>query len=124
MVTSTRWAQRIAHVRTWTFIANRAGWTADALAWQARTREVEDKLSDALHEALTQRFIDRRTSVLMKRLHQDEDLSAEIDAEGEVVIEGEFVGRLHGFCFVADPRARGLDAKLVRRAWLTKRCAP
>jgi len=109
-------AQRIAHVRTWTFVANRAGWTADAPAWQARTREVEDKLSDALHDALTQRFIDRRTSVLMKRLHQDEDLSAEIDAEGEVTIEGEFVGRLHGFRFIADPRARGLDAKLVRRA--------
>ncbi len=109
-------AQRIAHVRTWTFVANRAGWIDDAPTWQARTREVEDKLSDALHEALTQRFIDRRTSVLMKRLHQDEDLSAEIDSEGEVTIEGEFVGRLHGFRFIADPRARGLDAKAVARA--------
>ena len=109
-------AQRIAHIRTWTFVANRAGWLSDAPAWQARAREVEDKLSDALHEALTQRFIDRRTSVLMKRLHQDEDLSAEIDNEGEVTIEGEFVGRLHGFRFIADPRARGLDAKAVARA--------
>jgi len=109
-------AQRIAHIRTWTFVTNRAGWLSDASAWQARTREVEDKLSDALHEALTQRFIDRRTSVLMKRLHQDEDLSAEIDNESEVTIEGEFVGRLHGFRFIADPRARGLDAKAVARA--------
>jgi ATP-dependent RNA helicase SUPV3L1/SUV3 len=108
--------QRIAHVRTWTFVANRAGWLDDALGWQGRAREVEDKLSDALHDSLTQRFIDRRTSVLMKRLGQDEDLSAEIDNEGEVTIEGEFVGRLHGFRFVADPRARGLDAKMVRRA--------
>jgi len=109
-------AQRIAHVRTWTFVANRAGWIDDAAGWQARAREVEDKLSDALHEGLTQRFIDRRTSVLMKRLNQDEDLSAEIDNEGEVTIEGEFVGRLHGFRFIADPRARGLDAKAVARA--------
>lgn len=109
-------AQRIAHVRTWTFVANRAGWIDDAPAWQARAREVEDRLSDALHEGLTQRFIDRRTSVLMKRLHQDEDLSAEINNEGEVTIEGEFVGRLHGFRFIADPRARGLDAKAVARA--------
>lgn len=109
-------AQRIAHVRTWTFVANRAGWIDDAAGWQARAREVEDRLSDALHEGLTQRFIDRRTSVLMKRLHQDEDLSAEINNEGEVTIEGEFVGRLHGFRFIADPRARGLDAKAVARA--------
>jgi len=109
-------AQRIAHVRTWTFVANRAGWIDDAAGWQDRARQVEDKLSDALHEGLTQRFIDRRTSVLMKRLNQDEDLSAEIDNEGEVTIEGEFVGRLHGFRFVADPRARGLDAKAVARA--------
>ncbi len=109
-------ATRIAHIRTWTFVANKSHWLEDADGWQERTRELEDKLSDALHTALTQRFIDRRTSVLMKRLNQDEDLSAEINAEGEVTIENEFVGRLHGFRFVPDPRARGLDAKAVRRA--------
>ena len=109
-------ASRIANIRTWTFVSNRAGWLNDATQWQDRTREVENKLSDALHEALTKRFIDRRTSVLMKRLHQDEDLTAEIDNDGEVTIEGEFVGKLDGFRFVPDPRARGLDAKMVARA--------
>ncbi len=109
-------AARIANIRTWTFVSNRAGWLNDARQWQDRTREVEDKLSDALHEALTKRFIDRRTSVLMKRLYQDESLSAEINNDGEVTIEGEFVGKLDGFRFVPDPRARGLDAKMVRQA--------
>src|SRR5690606_40410513 len=59
---------RLAHIRTWTYAASRADWLEDAEDWRAKTREVEDKLSDALHEALTQRFIDRRTSALLKGL--------------------------------------------------------
>ena len=61
-------SNRIAHIRTWTFVANRPDWLADRRHWQSRAREIEDRLSDALHERLTQRFIDRRTSVLMRRL--------------------------------------------------------
>ena len=64
---------RIAHIRTWTFAANRPDWLADPEHWQGITRAVEDKLSDALHERLTERFVDRRTSVLMRRLRENTD---------------------------------------------------
>lgn len=109
-------AARIAHVRTWTFIANRSGWLDKPLHWQERTRAIEDKLSDALHERLTQRFIDRRTSILMKRLRQKEDLMAAVNKDGDVLVEGEFVGKLQGFVFVADPKAEGVHGKALREA--------
>ncbi|MEQ9145707.1 MAG: helicase-related protein [Parvibaculaceae bacterium] len=109
-------SNRIAHMRTWTYIANRAGWLDDAAHWQERTRAVEDRLSDALHERLTQRFVDRRTSVLMKRLREREELMASINEEGDVLVEGEFVGKLQGFVFVADPRAEGVHGKALRAA--------
>jgi ATP-dependent RNA helicase SUPV3L1/SUV3 len=97
-------SQRIAQIRIWTYVAHRAGWLADASYWQERTRAIEDALSDALHQALTLRFIDRRTSVLIKRLRQEDELVFEVMGEGEVLVEGEYVGRLSGFQFVADPR--------------------
>src|SRR5208282_4394931 len=56
-------SNRIAHIRTWTFVSNRREWLKDPDLWQGKTREIEDKLSDALHEQLTQRFVDKRTSV-------------------------------------------------------------
>ncbi|MFM9864511.1 MAG: helicase-related protein [Micropepsaceae bacterium] len=111
-------AQRIAHIRTWTYVANRPDWLADAVEWQERARAVEDRLSDALHEKLTQRFVDRRTSVLMKRLREDEEFAATIEDEGEVLVEGEYVGRLQGFSFVADPRAIGIHGRALRAAAL------
>ena len=112
-------ATRIAHTRTWTFVANRAGWIDDPAYWRERTRGIEDKLSDALHDRLTQRFIDRRTSVLMKRLRDNEDLLAGVNDQGEVTIEGEYVGRLQGFHFVPDPRAHGIHGKALRAAAMT-----
>lgn len=107
---------RIAHIRTWTFVANRSGWLADSAYWRERTRGIEDRLSDALHERLTQRFIDRRTSVLMQRLHQKEDLMVSLTAEGDVMVEGEFVGRLDGFRFLADQSVEGIHARTLRTA--------
>jgi ATP-dependent RNA helicase SUPV3L1/SUV3 len=109
-------ASRLAHIRTWTYVANRADWLEDPVYWQGVTRAIEDRLSDALHERLTQQFIDRRTSVLLKRLQQREDLMASVSAEGEVMVEGEFVGRLAGLVFVPDPRAEGVDGKALRAA--------
>jgi superfamily II DNA/RNA helicase len=111
-------AQRIAHIRTWTYVSNRPGWLKDNAHWQERTRAIEDKLSDALHERLTQRFVDRRTSVLMRRLREDEEFSATIDDAGEVLVEGEFVGKLQGFSFVPDPRAIGIHGRALRAAAL------
>ncbi len=109
-------SQRIAHVRTWTYISHRQGWMNDPVHWQELTREIEDRLSDALHESLTKRFIDRRTSVLMKRLRENAMLEAEIAAGGEVTVEGHHVGRLQGFRFTPDASATGSDAKAASGA--------
>ena len=70
---------RIAHVRTWTYMSHRASWLTDAAHWQERAREVEDRLSDALHERLTQRFVDRRTSALMRSLRDRDEHAAVVD---------------------------------------------
>jgi len=107
---------RIAHIRTWTFAANRPDWLDDPEHWQGVTRAVEDKLSDALHERLTERFVDRRTSVLMRRLRENTMPEAEIGKSGEVVIEGHVLGRLDGFTFAADPSAGGSEAKALHAA--------
>ena len=107
---------RIAHVRTWTYIANRPNWIAKPLEWQERTRAIEDRLSDALHERLTQRFIDRRAAGLVRSLGKGGDLLAGVQAGGAVVVEGHPVGQLDGFRFVADPTALAGDAKPVLTA--------
>ena len=109
-------SQRIAQIRTWTFVSNRPGWLADPTHWQEKTREIEDRLSDALHERLTKRFVDRRTSVLVRRLRENTMLEAEISPSGTVVVEGHHVGELQGFRFTADQSAAGEDAKAVRSA--------
>ncbi|WP_142849007.1 helicase-related protein [Telmatospirillum sp. J64-1] len=93
---------RIANIRTWTFVSHRGDWVADPVHWQERTRTIEDHLSDALHERLTQRFVDRRTAVLVRRLKEGEELLSAVSKQGEVLVEGQFVGRLSGFHFVAD----------------------
>ncbi|HEX4636076.1 MAG TPA: helicase-related protein [Rhizomicrobium sp.] len=109
---------RLAQIRTYTYAAHRAGWTRDAAHWQGVTRAVEDRLSDALHERLTQRFIDRRTSVLMKHLRDDEFASLALDEAGGVSIGGEAIGKLEGFRFVPDPRAVGIHGRTLRAAAL------
>jgi ATP-dependent RNA helicase SUPV3L1/SUV3 len=107
---------RIAQIRTWTFVANRPDWLADAEHWQGISRELENKLSDALHERLTERFVDRRTSVLMRRLRENTMLNTEIGKTGEVVVEGHTIGRLDGFTFLPDAAEAGSDAKALQAA--------
>ena len=109
-------ANRIAHIRTWTYVANRPDWLADPAHWQDVTRSIEDKLSDALHDRLTQRFVDRRTSVLMRRLRENAMLEAEITSSGDVLVEGQHIGNLLGFRFAPDAAAEGPDGKTVRAA--------
>ncbi|MEM6548109.1 MAG: helicase-related protein [Pseudomonadota bacterium] len=111
-------SKRLAFIRTWTYVANRAKWLEDPVAWRESTRAVEDRLSDALHDRLTQRFVDRRTSVLMRRLKQKERLVAEVKDQGEVTVEGEFVGRLDGFRFTFDESATAEEIKTLRSASL------
>jgi ATP-dependent RNA helicase SUPV3L1/SUV3 len=109
-------ANRIAHIRTWTFAANRPDWLADPEHWQGITRGVEDKLSDALHERLAERFVDRRTSVLMRRLRENTMLETEITKSGDVVVEGHPIGRLAGFQFAAESSSAGPEGKALRAA--------
>ncbi len=93
---------RIAHVRTWTYITHRADWVEDAAAWQERARGIEDRLSDALHEGITQRFVDRRSAFLARHLASEGELMAAVSKTGEVLVEGAYVGRLDGLRFVPD----------------------
>ncbi len=109
---------RLAQIRTWAYAAHRPGWVNDAPRWQGFTREVEDRLSDALHERLTQRFIDRRTSVLMQKLRSDDLNDLTIDEAGTVAIGGEPVGKLAGFRFTPDEDAEGIHGKTLRAAAL------
>ncbi|MBK5946998.1 disulfide oxidoreductase [Rhodobacter veldkampii DSM 11550] len=109
-------SKRLAFIRTWTYVAQRQGWVRDESHWREATRAVEDRLSDALHGALTQRFVDRRTSVLLRRLKQKESLVAEVNDKGEVTVEGEFAGRLEGFRFRQDGTSSPDEAKMLARA--------
>jgi ATP-dependent RNA helicase SUPV3L1/SUV3 len=93
---------RIAHIRTWTYITHRGDWIEAAAEWQERARGIEDRLSDALHDRITQRFVDRRSAFLARHLADTGELLASIDKEGEVRVEGAYVGKLHGFRFVPD----------------------
>ena len=109
-------ANRIAHVRTWTFVANQSGWLKDPEHWQQKTRDVEDRLSDALHERLMQRFVDKRTSALMKGMRDKEELNAQVLDDGSIKVEDHFVGRLKGFLFLPDGQAEGIHGKAARNA--------
>ena len=110
-------ANRIAHIRTWTFVSNRADWLKDPAHWQGRTREIEDRLSDALHECLTLRFVDLRTSALMKGMRDKDELHAEIAEDGAINVENHYVGRLKGFRFAADSGGgEGIHGKATRTA--------
>ncbi len=121
---------RLTHTRTWTYISHRPGWLADAAYWQERTRAIEDRLSDALHARLTQRFIDKRSASLVKGLRHDGPLASRVNKDGALHIEGSFAGTLKGFCFTADraehaedARALASAARKVLRAEVTDRLA-
>jgi ATP-dependent RNA helicase SUPV3L1/SUV3 len=109
---------RLAQIRTWTYAAHKQGWTRDPAHWQGITRGVEDRLSDALHEKLTQRFIDRRTALLMRHLRDEEHLVLSLDDSGAVSLGSEHVGKLEGFHFAPDPRAEGVHSRTLRAAAL------
>ena len=109
-------SMRIAQIRTWTYVANRAGWLRDAAHWRGRTRQIEDSLSDALHQALTGRFVDRRTAALYRALNARARLQTAVTDDGEVLVEGQYVGRVRGLAFEADRRAPRGEGRLVQKA--------
>lgn len=110
--------QRLTEVRVWAYIAARADWVRDAAYWQGRAREAEDLLSDALHEKLMARFVDRRAARLTRRLEQTETaaLLSAVTLAGDVVVEGHPVGRIDGFRFEPDASVGGADKRVVLRA--------
>ncbi len=109
--------QRLAEVRVWAYITARADWMRDAAPWQQRAREIEDKISDSLHQSLMARFVDRRAAHLTRRLEAEgEDLLSAVSAKGVVLVEGHEVGHIEGFTFHPDPSAGGHEKKLVLRA--------
>ncbi|MGD2131535.1 MAG: helicase-related protein [Maricaulaceae bacterium] len=112
-------AARLAHIRTWTYAANREDWLADAAEWRERARAIEERLSDALHERLTQRFVDRRSSAIMRGLRANADLVATVSERGDVEVEGHFVGELKGLSFAPDKRGDRLDARALSNAALS-----
>jgi ATP-dependent RNA helicase SUPV3L1/SUV3 len=110
--------QRLAAIRTWTYAAHRPDWLENPTYWQERTREIEDSLSDALHEALTARFVDRRTTALLASLRKEDALVTELTPDGDVTVEGHIVGRLRGLTFEPVVDTRTLEGKAVRGAAL------
>ena len=108
---------RIAAVRTWTYIAHRSDWLTNPPAMAERARALEEKLSDALHDALRQRFVDKRTSMLLRKNATDVGLlPVEIQADTHVLVDGEDIGTLQGFAFRVDPAAKASDRKLLLAA--------
>ena len=110
-------AGRIAAARSWAYIANRADWLSDPAHWAARASAVEERLSDALHASLTQRFVDKRTTLLMRQIGADpRALPVVIGPEGEVLVEDHPIGRLEGFRFIVAGDARAADKRLLLAA--------
>ena len=109
--------QRLSGVRVWAYIAARREWVGGSTVLQTRAREVEDLLSDALHERLIARFVDRRAAILLRKLDQDggENLLSAVTRQGDVVVEGHTVGVLRGFDFEPDGEG-GEERRLVMRA--------
>ncbi|MFL6720737.1 MAG: helicase-related protein, partial [Sphingomonas sp.] len=111
-------ADRLAGIRSWAYISHRADWLKEPAKWAERTREVEARLSDALHERLTQRFVDRRTAVLVRDIgaRGGDALPVTVAADGEVSVGPEPIGHLTGFDFRVDPNARLADKRLLLAA--------
>ena len=108
-------AARIAHIRTWTYLSHRSDWMENAREFQERARSVEDRLSDALHERLTQRFVDRRTTALLRRLRERGTVEARVEEDGAVVVDGHRVGHVEGLRFTPETSEAELERRVLAR---------
>lgn len=104
---------RLAQIRTWTYCANKTSWMYQPGYWIDRTREVEDRLSDALHEGLIARFVDRRTSALLKGIGTGTAMETSVKDNGEVWVDGHLIGRLEGLTFIPDESGSDVEAKAL-----------
>ena len=105
-------SNRIANVRTWAYVSNKINWVEDQNYWVERTKILEDKLSDRLHEELTKTFIDKRASVLARGLKQDMTFNTKITEDEKVMINNQFIGRLQGLKLELDLKDGTLDTDI------------
>lgn len=109
-------SSKLAHIRTWTYCVSKTNWVKHAKSWINTAREVEDRLSDALHEALIERFVDRRTSLLLKGIGAEAYMNATIKDNGDVLVDDQLIGQLDGLKFTLTASGSELEAKALKAA--------
>ena len=111
-------SNRIANVRTWSYVSNKNNWIENQNYWIEKTKHLEDKLSDRLHEELTKTFIDKRASVLARGLKQDMEFDTKILENNEVMIDDQFIGKINGLKLELDLKKGALetDIKSLKKA--------
>ncbi len=111
-------SNRIANVRTWSYVSNKKNWIENQEYWIEKTKLLEDRLSDRLHEELTKTFIDKRASILARGLKQDMEFKTEILKNNDVIIDGQFIGKINGLKLELDLKKGALetDIKSLKKA--------
>ncbi len=111
-------SNRIANVRTWSYVSNKNNWIENQNYWIEKTKHLEDRLSDRLHEELTKTFIDKRASVLARGLKQDMEFNTKILENNEVMIDNQFIGKINGLKLELDLKKGALetDIKSLKKA--------
>ena len=111
-------ANRISHVRTWSYVANKRNWVENNDFWIAKTKDIEDKLSDRLHEELSKSFVDKRISILSRGLKQDVKLEAKISEKNEIIVDGQLVGKINGLKILLNYTSSALqtDIRSIKKA--------
>ncbi len=111
-------SHRLSNVRTWSYVANKKNWVENSDYWVQLTKNIEDKLSDKLHDELTKSFIDKKISILSRSLKQDVILKTEINEENKIYIDGQLIGELKGLKFIIELTSKTLetDIKSIKKA--------
>ncbi len=111
-------SHRLSNVRTWSYVANKKNWVENSDYWIQLTKNIEDKLSDKLHEELTKSFIDKKISILSRSLKQDLVLNTEINNENKIFIDSQLIGELKGLKFIIEVTSKTLDTdiKSIKKA--------
>ena len=105
-------SNKVSNVRTWSYVANKKNWVENADYWIQMSKNIEDSLSDKLHDELTKSFIDKRISVLSRGLKQDVELSTDINSNNEVIIDGQLIGKLKGLKLILEFTSGTLDTDI------------
>jgi ATP-dependent RNA helicase SUPV3L1/SUV3 len=107
---------RLSGIRTWTYVSQKEKWLDNPVLWQKKTHEIEDKLSDALHNSLTERFVEKTSSKLRIKYKDKKDILSGINDNGDVTVEGEYFGKIHGFKLIIEKSYSEQYLKQIRPA--------